>query len=266
MQYYKSFASKILNPFVKYYWCIKTNFEGQTSNVQRIIPTGIPELTFYLNNTLPLLNSDQLDNRGIIDTQQNCYYDLLIDNRLGIFSIYFQPEAIRLLIDLPLNRLANSNIVLADINKNISTNLYNGLLESSNFYDRVLFVEKYLLKIIYRKTINLDFKRMQYTIAQINESKGLISIDKLVDNSCLSRKQFDRIFTNQIGISPKQYLKVVRFQSAIHYYNSNNNIILRELAYKCGYYDQSHFINNIKAFTGNSPKIFFKEDIISDYF
>lgn len=236
------------------------------SYIQRIIPTGIPELIFYLNNTAPLLNLKQLDSRGIITTQQNNYKDLLINNDLNIFSIYFQPEAIGLLIDFPLNNLVNSQISLNDINKNISIDLYNELSDLSNFDDRVVFVEKYLFKILYEKSVTLDFKRMQYTIAQINQSRGLVSIDKLVDNSCLSRKQFDRVFSHQIGISPKQYLKIIRFQSALHYYTLNNNLSMTELAYKAGYYDQSHFINDIKSFTGNSPKEIFTNNIVSDYF
>lgn len=99
---------------------------------------------------------------------------------------------------------------------------------------------------------------MQQAIKLINTSKGNITIDFLASNTCLSRKQFERIFQAHIGISPKQYLKIVRFQNAIFIKQNSKAITLTDLAYESGYYDQSHFIKEIKDLAGKTPKNYLK--------
>ncbi len=77
----------------------------------------------------------------------------------------------------------------------------------------------------------------------------------------------ERIFQAHIGISPKQYLKIVRFQNAIFIKQNSKAITLTDLAYEAGYYDQSHFIKEIKDLAGKTPKkLFESEEIISHLF
>jgi len=66
---------------------------------------------------------------------------------------------------------------------------------------------------------------------------------------------------------PKRFLRTIRFQSAIYRKQLDNTISLTQLAMDCGYYDQAHFTNEFKTFTGMLPKEFFKnENVLSDYF
>jgi AraC-like DNA-binding protein len=102
----------------------------------------------------------------------------------------------------------------------------------------------------------------------IRVNQGMVEIEELSSLACLSRKQFERIFLEYIGISPKQYLKIIRFQSSIFLKSKNEDISLTELAYESGYYDQSHFINEYRKMTGITPKQFFLDcqTIHSDFF
>jgi transcriptional regulator GlxA family with amidase domain len=108
---------------------------------------------------------------------------------------------------------------------------------------------------------------MRRSVDLINRTKGNITVDCLASEACLSRRQFERIFLAYIGISPKQFLKIVRFQNAIFINHNSNAKSLTDLALKAGYYDQSHFINEMKELTGYTPKkLFYEEEIISDLF
>ena len=113
-----------------------------------------------------------------------------------------------------------------------------------------------------------EFKRISHIIDCIRCSKGNIDITELVSESCLSRKQFERTFLEYIGISPKQYLKIIRLQASIFSKSLEKNVSLTDLAYKHGYYDQSHFIHEYKALTGLTPKQFYSNcDVpFSDFF
>ncbi|MDR0207510.1 MAG: helix-turn-helix domain-containing protein [Bacteroidales bacterium] len=101
----------------------------------------------------------------------------------------------------------------------------------------------------------------------IKRTYGNINVNQMASEACLSRKQFERIFAEHIGISPKKYLKIIRFQSAIFQKQQNNNLNMTELSYESGYFDQSHFINDFKSLSGLTPKQYFAEnEICSDFF
>lgn len=92
-------------------------------------------------------------------------------------------------------------------------------------------------------------------------------MDYLASHACFSRKQYERMFTENIGLTPKQFMRVVRFQYAIYRRSADKNLTLTSLAYECGYYDQSHMINEFREFSGVAPREFFAScEAMSDYF
>lgn len=267
MNYYKAHPSTKLAPYIKHYWGIRTTYEGNTPYLHRIIPTGLPELIFYIDYKPDTSSLRKFEDSGILNIQQNDYYDLIISDNLDVFSIYFQPEAVNLFFNLPLEQFFNTGVALSQLDIKLAYGLQERLCNTDSFEQRVRVAEIFLLEMLNNTSENIDFRRMRHIINLSSKSKGIIGIDKLIDESCLGRKQFERKFVNQLGISPKQYLKIIRFQSALHEYSICPTRRLTELAYNNGYYDQSHFINDVKAFTGESPKKIFNEgDLISDYF
>ena len=56
-----------------------------------------------------------------------------------------------------------------------------------------------------------------------------------------------------VGANPKDYLRIVRFQKALHCLQMQPHGSLAQLAYECGYYDQPHFIKEFKQFSGYTP-------------
>ena len=128
-------------------------------------------------------------------------------------------------------------------------------------------MEKSLLKELHKYKSEHDRKRIDDSIRNINQTLGKISIEELSSRACLSRKQYERIFTDNIGISPKRFLRIVRFQNVIFQKQMRQNSNLTTLAYDCGYFDQSHMINDFKILSGKTPSQYFREgEVISDYF
>ena len=82
---------------------------------------------------------------------------------------------------------------------------------------------------------------------------GIQNIDRLAQTACLEYKQFKRIFADYVGANPKDYLRVIRFQKALHTLQIQPNISFTQLSYECGYYDQAHFIKEFKQFSGYTP-------------
>lgn len=97
---------------------------------------------------------------------------------------------------------------------------------------------------------------------------GNVRISELAAANCLSEKQFQRIFLEDVGLLPKQFMRIVRLQYAFYQVQHGQASTLTDLAFCCGYYDQAHFINDCKMLTGYSPKHCFedKNQVFSDYF
>ena len=112
-----------------------------------------------------------------------------------------------------------------------------------------------------------NFSRINHAINTISQTRGKITIENLASETCLSRKQFERKFSELIGITPKQYLKTIRLQYSLYLKSRNDKLNITDIAYEVGYYDQAHFINEFKMQTGFTPKQYFDNNAsYSDFF
>jgi AraC-like DNA-binding protein len=91
-------------------------------------------------------------------------------------------------------------------------------------------------------------------VADIQNREGRISVDALADKYFTTARQLQRHFNEYLGISPKEFINLVRYQSALDKIRNNpENKSLAELAFESGYYDHSHLTNEIKKYTGSPP-------------
>jgi AraC-like DNA-binding protein len=94
------------------------------------------------------------------------------------------------------------------------------------------------------------------SIRLIIKCNGQPRIAQVTDRYFLSQRQFERKFKEFSGLSPKLFSRIARFQYACNQFG-NKNQSLTQIAYRCGYYDQSHFIHEFKEFSGFHPKHYF---------
>lgn len=269
MNYEYIYPSKILQPFIKYYWTLENNKKSYNIGPQRIFPTGFIEVIFYYGDPyfkISKNNFKELQPKSQINGHTTGYYDVLPAGRIGLLSAVLHPNAARLFFDLPITELTNQSVNITDLKGDEINALEEKLQSATNNKERVRTVEKYFFKQLIEKKL-YDFKKINNCINKINLKKGIISIQELANESFLSQKQFNRKFSEFVGLNPKQFLRIIRFQHAIFSYQNDSSVNFTELAYACGYYDQPHFIHEFKAFTGFTPTELFKScQPYSDYF
>jgi AraC-like DNA-binding protein len=266
MSFQFAIPSARLQPFIKQYWAFENVLARDCEHRQRIIATGLPELIFYFGNR-PTSDKRTLEGNVILNGQHNDFYDLIVTDKISLLSVTFHPHGLSQFLKIPLNEIQNQSVFLEYINKELSQQLEHKLTESEDFSERIKIIETYFLQLLTKHKSPDENRRMSHLVELIKSTKGIVSIDFLASSSCLSRKQFERKFMATIGLSPKQYLKVIRFQNALHINQTSQMSNLTELALEAGYYDQSHFINETKELTGQSPKKLFETDeIVSDFF
>jgi AraC-like DNA-binding protein len=119
---------------------------------------------------------------------------------------------------------------------------------------RIKILSDYFISALEKN--NYGDKQITAAINEIKRYNGSIKIEELASDFSLSQKQFGRRFKEFSGFSPKMYSRIIRFESVIKNYQNISNIT--KIAFTDGYYDQAHFIHEVKSFTGYSPKDFWK--------
>jgi AraC-like DNA-binding protein len=268
MNYNISDPSSVLARYIKHYWRLESCVPKGQQHIQRIVPNGLFELIFYLENK-PKASDDRksINDRIIVTGQLANHHDLIVTGNVSLFAIYFLPQGLSAFLNLPVNELFNQSVPLKFILKDNISRLEDELSEAQSFQEQVTVAERFLIHLLQKNQEQYNNRRITHTINRINETKGILKINDMASDAFLSRKQFERTFTGVIGTSPKQFLKIVRFQNAIYERSQNTRLSLTEIAYKCGYFDQAHMINDFKNLSGISPgKFFAEEHLVSDYF
>jgi len=258
----------VLQPYIKQYWCIENVLPDGEKHLQRIIPSGLAELSLYIGNRPKVIGSKKdFENNFILSGQQQEFYDLQIEKDLSVFSIVFQPQGLMTFFHFPLIELCNKSVPLKYLNRNLEQEILPRITNEPSFEKRIQIIERYFCDLLKEEHNKYNFARIDHTIKTIRQTQGKISINNLASETCLCRKQFERKFSELIGITPKKYLKIVRFQSALYLKSRNKNLNITELAYELGYYDQAHFISEFKRLTGFTPKQYFDQNTAySDFF
>lgn len=129
------------------------------------------------------------------------------------------------------------------------------LLEQAEPVQKFTIAEQYLLQRI--KNHFEIHPAIRYCISQIGSNPSQASIREITNKTGYSSKHLISLFGKYAGINPKQYVSVLKFQQAVQLLEKNpGQINWTALALDCGYYDQAHFINEFKRFSGFNPSAY----------
>jgi len=224
---------------------------------ERVYPTGNAAMVFHYGSPSIFQKKDSSKNvepNLVICGQQTSYYDLSLSGKTGMILIVFKPHGVKSFFNFPISELLNENLSLHDLLNNETIELEDKLLNSQNNRQRITLLEKFLIK---RLIYNNEFERVENAIRIIENSKGQIKTQDIAYEVCLGIKQLERTFSKYVGINPKKYASIVRFQNVIQMKRKHDNSSMFQLAFDNGYYDHAHFIHDFKSFTGLTPKDFF---------
>ncbi|MEP7144300.1 MAG: helix-turn-helix domain-containing protein [Ferruginibacter sp.] len=121
--------------------------------------------------------------------------------------------------------------------------------------DRISIISTFLLSIFQSKKEMIDFKIRQ-SIQLIIKTNGQLTIKELREKLNIGERTFERRFVAQVGVTPKQFSKIIKFQLSLNQLSDNSYSKLSDVVYDNGFADQSHFIRVFKTYTGRTPRKF----------
>lgn len=151
----------------------------------------------------------------------------------------------------PMNEIADS-VVDADLVWGSDFGLLREkLLDIKDIDLRFTMVEEFLIRKFQSK-MNID-PCVTFAVGEMAHRPDQISIARMNHKIGYSQKHFTEIFRRTVGVTPKSYLKIMRFQKAVKTIDAADLIDWTQIAQECGFYDQAHFINDFKHFSGFTP-------------
>jgi|SRR5580765_5306957 len=255
MKYFTIPPPPSLAAYVRCFWVYEGEASAESPYVYRGYADGCTELVFHYKGVYDqLIEGAPVSSfaAGIV-AQTRKYSRFVVDRDFGIFGCYLYPYALPKLFRFPASdftdQMTEFDVILGSEGKELEERILIAPDNAQRVAILTGFLEKRLCEVRYEEP------RVFASIGRIIETRGLVNVRDLAREYFLSNRQFERKFKEFAGFSPKTYSRIIRFQAALKEYGSNKS--LTDIAYDCGYYDQSHFINDFKEFSGYNPKVYF---------
>jgi AraC-like DNA-binding protein len=165
---------------------------------------------------------------------------------------HFYPHALKSIFGLDANELTDINIDMEVMANRHGFFLAEPLAQSIPVKDKIELLSQYLFFLI-RKNSSQDHYGMQYALQQIVALKGNITVKSLQDHLYLSERSIERKFQQYVGMSPRLFTRICRFQASLTQLRKKGYFRLSDIAYENEYSDQSHLIRSFKEFSEISP-------------
>ncbi|MGN0666505.1 MAG: helix-turn-helix domain-containing protein [Huintestinicola sp.] len=169
------------------------------------------------------------------------------------FGVRFLPGYNPILGENAMGSLINNRIAFEELvdDEKMLRNIYS----ADSFRDRIQYFFRSYMSI-YSRIHPMDKSNLivRHSINVIFRSKGNVTVERLAEETGYSTRYINQCFRSEISMSPKQFIKMIRFQSALDMMHSSARIPMIEVAEALGYFDQAHFIREFKECTGMTPK------------
>jgi AraC-like DNA-binding protein len=255
---YQTFAPpEELKPFVKFFWTINTDVNTPVSTLHAF-PDGCPGVIMVQSETALCDSKHQKLPDFYLHGQTIKPSTLSYSGKLTAIGISFQPFALKSIFGIDANELTNTGIDFASIPVSKTHNLTQQLIDEDTISGKISLLSDYLLYKHQHNHMPTE-DTVKYAIARISAAKGNISLKALQQDLRLSERSLERKFNQSIGISPKLFTRICRFQESLAQLRAGSYDKLSDIAYENEYADQSYFIKAFKEFTGFSPLEFTRQ-------
>lgn len=249
---------KSLDPFIKDIFLLENKNIDEESNLP-FYADGYPGI-IYSESAHPFFlrpkNKELADFYLFGQTIEPISLHIKGSYRLIFLRLY--PFAARLLLGIDSKELNDDCYDLLQLN-NIDTAGF--LQELKKIRDTVCQLDRitsYFNELVKLASVNTD-SRIKLAVNLIISTEGKITIREVREKLYITERTFERQFTKEIGVTPKQFAKIIQFSASLNQITDKDYTTLTELGYVSGFADQSHFIKTFKRYTGKTPKEYQKQ-------
>jgi AraC-like DNA-binding protein len=243
-----------LRHLIRYYYQVETHLAGRIA-VQPV-PARSPqaiEFTFGAPYEVRRLDRGGARNAypiALIGSQTFRRVELLMHGNIDAFTIVFQPGGLSRMFSVPAGNLTNDDFEGEAVLGPGLGELLRRLGDVSSIAERARVADAYLCA----KRPALDsISGIINAATRVLSSSGCVRVSDLARDSGLGVRQFERRFRHEIGIPPKLYARIVRFETALRRKAAVPEMQWTDIAHALGYHDQMHMVHDFDRLCGESP-------------
>lgn len=238
---------KALQKYVRYFWIL----EDAGDKTFKIIPDGLSGLIFQEEPNLFYDSEQRTLPQMFLYGQTTCHSEQKVRGKFRNIGVYLQPTALKTIFNIDAFELANQHISIDSL---ITGPILEQLINAASTQDRIEIISRFFLKQI--QNIELNTTKADFAVMLLQNGETLKHVQTALN---LSERSLERLIKQHVGISPKAFSRITRFQSALQALRQHDGRNLTDLAYQHDYFDQSHYIREFKTFTGMNPKQFIQQ-------
>jgi AraC-like DNA-binding protein len=250
MLYLERTPSAVLSPWVRMLWYCQA--PQVAHGRERVLPNGCIQIVLNLHrDSLTDCGDDGTANskldRAIVVGARARYEVIDTSDMAELAGIVIRPGGFARLFRERADLFFEQSISLDCVWR--EPQVFDALCEARTPAEKLNRLEALLMAIVRDDTRRCEmvdhavylFRRRRLNVAGCARSIGL------------SERRLSQVFREEVGIGPKMWCRIHRFQEATRALHAGVDVPWSELALRCGYYDQSHFANDFRAFSGIDP-------------
>jgi AraC-like DNA-binding protein len=175
---------------------------------------------------------------------------LHIRGTVDCFVIMFQPSALYRLFSLPMSELTDADFEALAVLGPAIAGLEQRLGDYRSFEERASVANQFLLR---RALATAAMDGVEVAANQILRGAGGARIPAMADRAGLGLRQFQRRFVERVGMSPKLFARIARFEATLDLMARSPARTWTDVAHRFGYYDHMHMVHEFAEFTGETP-------------
>jgi len=250
-----------LSEFIKFFWF----YDGfyPLHRCEHVLPDGTFELVIDLRDKpRKLFNRQDLTccdsfRRGWFSGAQSEYIVIDALPNSSMIGAHFKPGGATPFLGQPADELRDRVVELDAVWDSCAWDLRDQLLAARTPNARFDLLERFLLHRLRRSQPKTNGQtRVHWALHQFLQQPHVTTIASVVDHSGVSHKHFIEEFRQHVGLTPKLFCRIQRFQQVLSAIARRSTVEWADIACSCGYFDQSHFVHDFQAFAGLNPSAY----------
>lgn len=233
-------------------------------SIERVVPTGhifiIFELDGFTRNTFDneTLKPNNSFTKVWVSGMHKNYISISAHQKSEMLVIQFKPFGSYPFFHIPVQELNDKVLPAENIFGNEILELREKIISKKTSEEKFICAEKWIInKFDEDKTPPLELLNVMGKL----ETESVTNYGKIVGDYPKTQKHLIDQFKKYVGLTPKYYQRMLRFNEILQQINQSENIEWSQVAYQCEYSDQSHFIKEFKHFSGINPQKFLKQNL-----
>jgi AraC-like DNA-binding protein len=228
--------------------------------LERVLPNGSAQLVIALHDepirVYDRAGTPRFERRGggVLGGARSEPVVIDTASQASLLGVQFRPGgAFPFLAGLPAGELHNLHVPLDAIWGRSADELRERLLEAGDHAARFGILERFLERLLRRSSGRRRHPAVVHALGALHRTPHARTIADVADEVGLSSRRFTQLFRDRVGMPPKRYGRVRRFQAALRLIAARARLEWARLALACGYCDQAHMIHEFQELAGLTP-------------